>query len=105
MSNIAGLPYATGSEIEGRWVEGLRRLPTEDELPSSDGVPVETPLHRDSATLLLDSIRHYSRDRADWWCAADIFLYFNLPTRRNRVLKIKTRSANALIRRSDATER
>jgi Uma2 family endonuclease len=84
VSSIAALPYATGSEIEGRWVTGLRRLPTEAELPSSDGVPVETPWHRDSATLLLDSIRHYGRDRADWWCAADIFLYFNLDMVKNK---------------------
>ena len=78
MSTIAELPYATGSVIEGRWVEGLRRLPTEAELPDSDGIPVETPWHRDSATLLLDTLRWYGRDRSDWWCAADIFLYFNL---------------------------
>ncbi len=84
MSNIAALPYATGAEIEGRWIEGLRRAPTEDDLPCSDDIPVETPWHRDSATLLLDSIRHYGRDRADWWCAADIFLYFNLDMVKNK---------------------
>ena len=82
--NTVDLPYATGSEIEGRWVTGLRRLPTEDELPCSDDIPVETTWHRDSATLLLDSVRWYSRDRADWWCAADMFLYFNLEMVKNR---------------------
>ena len=84
MNAIAELPYATGSEIEGRWVEGLRRLPTEDELPDSDGIPVETAWHRDVATLLLDSVRYHSRDRRDWWCAADMFLYFNLEMVKNK---------------------
>ena len=78
MSTTADLPYATGAEIGGRWVEGLRRLPTENELPYSDGIPVETLWHRDAATLLLETVRYHARDRSDWWCAADIFLYFNL---------------------------
>ena len=84
MNPTAELPYATGSEIGGRWVEGLRRLPTEDELPCSDDIPVESPWHRDSATLLLDTVRWFGRDRSDWWCAADIFLYFNLDMVKNK---------------------
>ncbi len=84
MSTTADLPYATGSEIEGLWVEGLRRLPTEDELPCSDGIPVETAWHRDAATLLLDAVRYYSRDRMDWWCGADMFLYFNFDMVKNK---------------------
>ncbi len=78
MSPTAHLPYATGAEIGGRWITGLRRLPTEDELPDSDGIPPESDWHRDAAELLADSIRHLVRDRADWWCAANTLLYFNL---------------------------
>lgn len=76
--STAHLPYATGAEIGGRWITGLRRLPTEDELPDSDGIPPESDWHRDAAALLSDSIRHLVRDRADWWCAARTLLYFNL---------------------------
>ena len=77
-------PTDPNTTVGDRWVEGLFRMPTESELPSSDGIPVETPRHCDAASLLLDSVRYFARDREDWWCAADIFLYFNLDMLKNR---------------------
>jgi len=84
MSTIADLPYDTGAEIGGRWIQGLRRLPTEDELPDEDGEPMESTWHRVVASILMDSAQHYFQHRNDWWCAANMFLYFNLDMLKNK---------------------
>jgi hypothetical protein len=37
-------------------LEGIRQLPTEDDLPSDDGEPLATPRHRDQMHVLIASL-------------------------------------------------
>ncbi len=78
MSSTAHLPFMTGFEYEGRWIYGLRRSPTEDDVPEWDGAPYDSDWHRGAAQTLAASVRYFARDRDDWWCAAETMFYFNL---------------------------
>ena len=78
MNAVIDRPHATGTWFDGKWIEGLRRLPTEAELPHSDGEVLETQWHRDVMLQLIDCANYHFRDRNDWWCGGDMFLYFNL---------------------------
>lgn len=56
--------------------EGVR-LPTEDELPSSDGRPMETQRHILQMILLLETLSRAWRDRLDTFMAGNMFVYFS----------------------------
>ena len=55
----------------------LARLPTDEELPYSDGEPMDSHWHRTAVTLLLDSLSHHRRGRTDYFAGGDMFLYFS----------------------------
>ncbi len=51
--------------------------PGQDELPSEDGEPMETPRHRLQMNLLIDSLEDAWRDRPDFYVGGNMFVYFS----------------------------
>ena len=48
-----------------------------DDLPEDDGEPLETPWHRKSMNLLIDSLEWHWRDRDDYYVGGNMFIYFS----------------------------
>lgn len=55
----------------------LDRLPTDKDLPSDDGEPLETAWHRPAMTLLIESISCHWHDRSDFYVGGNMFMYFS----------------------------
>jgi Uma2 family endonuclease len=55
----------------------LPRLPTEDDLPSDDGEPMETWRHRLQMDLLIDALLPWAEARGDCFVGGNMFLYFS----------------------------
>jgi Uma2 family endonuclease len=55
----------------------LASLPTDRDLPCSDGVPMETPWHRAAMNQLIETLKQHWRGRADYFVGGDMFLYFS----------------------------
>lgn len=53
------------------------RMPTDRDLPYSDGEPMDSAWHRDCMTLLIDSLEYHWRGRKDFFVGGDMFLYFS----------------------------
>ena len=51
--------------------------PGQDELPSEDGEPMDTPRHRDQMMLLIESLTEGWRDRRDYYVGGNMFVYFS----------------------------
>jgi Uma2 family endonuclease len=54
----------------------LMRLPTDRNLPRSDGIPIDSPWHRAAINLLVESIDWHWRGRTDFFAGGDMFVYF-----------------------------
>lgn len=50
---------------------------TEDDLPYSDGVPMDNAWHGNCLDLLLDSLAQHWADRDDYYAGGDNFVYFS----------------------------
>lgn len=55
--------------------------PTEDDLPYSDGMPLETERHVHQMNLLAETARRHFADRDDVYAGQDMFVYFS-PTQQ-----------------------
>lgn len=55
----------------------LDRLPTDRDLPSDDGEPLETSWHRPAINLLIESIECHWRGRKDFFAGGNMFMYFS----------------------------
>jgi Uma2 family endonuclease len=55
----------------------IQALPTEDDLPYDDGVPMETALHRDQMWTLIYSLQTYWSDRPNNYIGGNMFLYYD----------------------------
>ena len=53
-------------------------LPTQDNLPSEDGIPIETERHKLQMELLIDSLRPWLDQRSDGYIGGNMFVYFNI---------------------------
>jgi Uma2 family endonuclease len=60
------------------------RLPTEDELPCDDGVPMETPRHRLQMEVLIRSLDPWAAARGDVFVSGNQFIYFSATQLRGR---------------------
>ena len=60
------------------------KFPTVADLPTEDGIPMETPLHRAQMNLLIDSTHYYWRDRTDYYVGGNMFIYFSEEQIRNQ---------------------
>lgn len=61
----------------------------EAELPvihliTEDEIPLESAWHRAQINLLIESLRHYWRDRRDYYVGGNMFLYYSLEQARRR---------------------
>jgi Uma2 family endonuclease len=61
--------------------------PTEDELPSDDGVPMETPRHRSQMNLLIETLNLFWSDRDDFFVGGNMFLYFTIDQASGRYFR------------------
>lgn len=62
----------------------LPALPTEDDLPCDDGVPMETLRHRLQMELLMNGLAPWARTRGDCFVGGNMFLYFSSEQLRGR---------------------
>ena len=53
-------------------------IPCEEDLPDSDGIPMDSERQALQMTLLALAARHYFRDRADVYVGMNMFVYFSL---------------------------
>lgn len=51
--------------------------PTEDQLPSSDGIPMETNRHVLQMILLMETLKQGWADRSDFFVGGNMFVYFS----------------------------
>ncbi len=58
--------------------EEIQCPPTEEELPYSDGVPMESERHFLQMSLLLESLKLAWKDRDDFYVGGDMFVYFSM---------------------------
>ena len=58
--------------------------PTQDELPSDDGEPLETWRHWLQIAILIQSLRLHWAERRNWFIAGNMFVYFSLAQIRNQ---------------------
>ncbi|QTA90813.1 Uma2 family endonuclease [Desulfonema magnum] len=56
----------------------IASLPTEDDLPCDDGVPMETPRHRDQMILLIESLKAYWGEDKRYYVGGNMFLHYEL---------------------------
>jgi len=59
------------------------KMPSGDDLPYDDGVPMENPWHRDSMNTLINSLKHQWRDRRDFFVGGNMFVYYSLSQKMN----------------------
>jgi Uma2 family endonuclease len=57
--------------------EEIALPPTEDELPSSDGMPMETERHVLQMYLLIETLRAHWAERTDVFVGGNMFVYFS----------------------------
>ena len=62
----------------------LLKLPTQDELPSEDGIPMETQRHKLQMDLLLYPLLPWLKDREDGYVGANMFVYFSSSQLKNQ---------------------
>ena len=60
------------------------KFPSVEDLPTEDGIPMETPLHRAEMNLLIDSTHYHWRDRTDYYVGGNMFIYFSEAQVRNQ---------------------
>ena len=58
--------------------------PTEDELPYSDGMPMESERHLQQMNLLIETLRLHWADRQDFYAGGNMFIYFSLDQVKNQ---------------------
>jgi Uma2 family endonuclease len=58
--------------------------PSTENLPTEDGIPLETPWHRAEINLLLESLDYLWRRRQDYYAGGNMFVYFSSQQIRNQ---------------------
>ena len=59
-------------------------FPDSKELPTEDGIPLESPWHRAQINLLLESLDYHWQNRSDYYAGGNMFLYYSRQQVRNR---------------------
>jgi Uma2 family endonuclease len=65
----------------------LISLPTQDELPCDDGVPMETQRHKLQMDLLIDALFPWLEAREEGYVGGNMFVYFSAAQLRNEAFK------------------
>lgn len=63
-------------------LESMVSLPTEDDLPYDDGVPMETGRHRDQMILLIESLKAFWGEDKRYFVSGNMFLHFDLLSKK-----------------------
>lgn len=75
----------------GQIIEVIERYEIPDvptiELPTEDGVPLESNWHRGQMNLLIDVISYQGRETRDFFVGGNMFVYYSLQQVRNRDYK------------------
>jgi Uma2 family endonuclease len=58
--------------------------PTQDELPYSDGVPMESERHYKQVWLLIETLKLHWKDRSEGYVGGNMFVYFSLEQVKNQ---------------------
>ncbi len=66
---------------------GVKLLPTQADLPCSDGNKKETYRHKLQMDLLIDTLQPYLRSRSDGFVSGDMFVYYSLKQVKNQDFK------------------
>lgn len=61
-------------------LESIKSLPTEEDLPYDDGIPMENYQDWLQANLLIESLELYWSDRTDYFTRGNMFIYYETPT-------------------------
>ena len=56
-------------------------------LPCDDGIPLETPTHRENMNILIDSAEFTMGKRKDFFAGGNMFIYFNPQELKNKDLR------------------
>jgi Uma2 family endonuclease len=67
---------------DSRILKGIKTLPTEDDLPYDDGVPMETARHRDQIHILIESLKTYWGKSRRYYVGGNMFLHYELKPKR-----------------------
>lgn len=62
----------------------LLPLPTQDELPCDDGIPMETQRHKLQMDILIDTLQPWLANRPDGYVGGNMFVYFSQAQVRDR---------------------
>ena len=62
-------------------------LPTQDQLPCDDGVPMETQRHKLQMDILIDTLLSWLEAREDGYVGGNMFVYFSAAQLRNQDFK------------------
>jgi Uma2 family endonuclease len=65
----------------------LNALPTQDELPCDDGVPMETQRHKWQMDLLIDTLGLWLEPQAEGYVNGNMFIYFSRAQVKNQDFK------------------
>ena len=68
--------------IESVWKSRLP-LPTQDDLPSEDGIPMETERHKKQMDLLIYSLAPWLIEHQDGYVNGNMFVYFSANQLKN----------------------
>jgi len=66
---------------------GVALPPTQYELPSDDGIPMETQRHKMQMDLLIDTLWSWLAQRDDGYVGGNMFVYFSMAQVRNQDFK------------------
>jgi len=79
----ANLNHPLFEDIDDKEIlNSIASLPTENDLPYDDGVPMETSRHRDQMNLLIDSLKAYWKDSRRYYVGGNMFLHFDILNKR-----------------------
>ncbi|MBP7998953.1 MAG: Uma2 family endonuclease [Chloroflexi bacterium] len=70
--------------LEQETLYPIVEFPDPEELPTEDGVPLESPWHRAQINLLLESLDYFWQDRTDYYAGGNMFLYYSRQQVRKR---------------------
>ncbi|MBI2761981.1 MAG: Uma2 family endonuclease [Chloroflexi bacterium] len=79
MTNPRAVADRADDDIED--VEEPPYAPTEDDLPDSDGMPLESERHVVQMNLLVETAKLYFENRPDVYVGANMFVYYSLDQR------------------------
>jgi Uma2 family endonuclease len=68
-------------EVVERYI--IPDFPTID-LPTEDGIPLESAWHRSQINLFIEVVKHRWRERQDFFTGGNMFIYYSLQQARNR---------------------